>query len=286
MGRIISVRPGQPVPTQDTNISLRMTKLVKPTGEVVESLECEECVVEPTGLFWQDEVTEEFDVTDDLEGSSGLGEGRWVSHFDNADWEDDCGETSWTGTVWTCHGGWPFCSRVLIDAIGSWKVGYRPTKMRLNISPAAGDHLFIKLNGVTVAYGSYVPLADIDLSLVSDITTLGVYFAADCLGPYGVLSQIEFWEQAGEPRPLEFWMHAAKLEGELCDEEVTWVSVWSGVGISPAIWSDGPYCMVFPAMSEDSRDFEVLSAGTLSLSATVAGVEYGPINLIIEVVDE
>ena len=82
--------------------------------------------------------------------------------------------------------------------------------------------------------------------------------------------------------PLHFWMHAAKLTGELCDEEVTWETTWSGDGTGPIVWTDGPYCIVYPPMSDSSRDFLELSEGTLSITATVKGVKYGPINLIIE----
>ena len=82
--------------------------------------------------------------------------------------------------------------------------------------------------------------------------------------------------------PVNFWFHAAKLVGELCDEEVTWETAWSGIGSSPIVWTDGPYVVVYPAMSDSSRDFSELDEGTLSITATVAGVVYGPINLIIE----
>jgi len=83
--------------------------------------------------------------------------------------------------------------------------------------------------------------------------------------------------------PLHFWAHAAKLTGELCDEEVTWETAWSGdADHGPVVWTDGPYCIVYPPMSDSSRDFSELDGGTLSITATVAGVVYGPINLIIE----
>jgi hypothetical protein len=56
-------------------------------------------------------------------------------------------------------------------------------------------------------------------------------------------------------RSLHFWFHAAKLVGELCDEEVIWETTWSVLD---------------------------LDVGILSITATVKGVSYGPINLIIE----
>lgn len=84
-------------------------------------------------------------------------------------------------------------------------------------------------------------------------------------------------------RSLHFWFHAAKLVGELCDEEVTWETTWSGdVDHSPTVWTDGPYIIIYPPMSDSSRDFLELDEGTLSIIATVKGVSYGPINLIIE----
>lgn len=82
--------------------------------------------------------------------------------------------------------------------------------------------------------------------------------------------------------PVHFWLHAAKLVGELCDEEVTWVTEWSGTGAGPTVWTDGPYIIVYPPMSDSAREFLELSEGTLSITATVKGVKYGPINLIIE----
>jgi len=158
MGRVLSVRPGPVIPAQDTNLAFRMTKLVAPAEAAAE-----ECVVAVGGLFWQDETTKEFDVTDDL---------------------------------------------------------------------------------------------------------------------------TEYVEEAGYPvsvgKPLNFWFHAAKLIGELCDKEVVWEAEWSGNGTGPTVWTDGPYCIVYPPMSDSSRDFLELDEGTLSIIATVAGVEYGPINLVIE----
>jgi hypothetical protein len=62
MGRIIKVSPGQLVPSGNTNIALRMTKLVKPR----EKAECPECVVAVDGLFWQDAATGEFDISSDI----------------------------------------------------------------------------------------------------------------------------------------------------------------------------------------------------------------------------
>lgn len=83
--------------------------------------------------------------------------------------------------------------------------------------------------------------------------------------------------------PTHSWFHVAKLVGELCDEEVTWETTWSGNGWqAPTVWTDGPYIIVYPPMSASSRDFLELDEGTLSITATVKGVTYGPINLIIE----
>ena len=82
--------------------------------------------------------------------------------------------------------------------------------------------------------------------------------------------------------PLNFWFHAAKVVGELCDEEVTWKIEWSGSGDGPTVWTDGPYIIVYPPMSSSEREFLELNEGTLSVTATVKGVTYGPINLIIE----
>jgi hypothetical protein len=82
--------------------------------------------------------------------------------------------------------------------------------------------------------------------------------------------------------PVHSWFHAAKVVGELCDDDVTWASEWSGSGDGPSVWTDGPYCIVYPAMSASNRDFLELNEGTLSITAVVKGIIYGPINLIIE----
>lgn len=156
MGRIIKVGSGPPIPAGNTNMTFRMTKL----GE--RPVECPECVVSVEGLYWQDEVTEEFDISADI-----------------TEYNEHTGE----GGMWTT---------------------------------------------------------------------------------------------------MHFWMHAAKLVGELCDEEVVWETVWSGLGTGPIVWTDGPYCIVYPPMSDIERAFLELREGTLSVTATVKGVSYGPINLIIE----
>jgi hypothetical protein len=114
----------------------------------------------------------------------------------------------------------------------------------------------------------------------------GLFWQDSITGEFDISSDItEYVEWAGYPGayyPVNFWLHAAKLVGELCDEEVTWETTWSGGGIGPTVWSDGPYIIIYPRMSDSSRDFLELDEGTLSITATVKGVEYGPINLIIE----
>lgn len=62
MGRVFKVGPGRARPTQDTKLSLRMTKEIEPSEQV----ECEECAVAVDGLFWQNTETEEFDILSDI----------------------------------------------------------------------------------------------------------------------------------------------------------------------------------------------------------------------------
>ena len=51
------------MPDETVKMSIRMSKLsVVRSEELVPT----ECIVAPTGLFWQDEITEEFDVAEDL----------------------------------------------------------------------------------------------------------------------------------------------------------------------------------------------------------------------------
>jgi hypothetical protein len=75
----------------------------------------------------------------------------------------------------------------------------------------------------------------------------------------------------------------AKLVGEICDEGVTWETTWSGdIDHGPIVWTNGPYVIVYPPMSDSAREFLSLDNGTLSITATVKGVVYGPINLVIK----
>lgn len=103
-------------------------------------------------------------------------------------------------------------------------------------------------------------------------------------GPFDSVADItEYVESdAGVLRPVNFWFHAAKLVGELCDEEVTWEFVWPPGCSGPRAWKDGAYCVICPNMYETERVFGHLLEGTLSVTATVGRVEYGPLNLIIE----
>ena len=64
MGRVINVRSGQPIPGKDTDIAIRMTKSVKAVK--AEEIECPECEVGITGLYWQNESTGEFDSVADI----------------------------------------------------------------------------------------------------------------------------------------------------------------------------------------------------------------------------
>lgn len=104
-------------------------------------------------------------------------------------------------------------------------------------------------------------------------------------GPFDITSDItEYVEDSGGGtlRPVGFWMHAAKLVGELCGNEVTWNFVWPPLCSAPRAWIDGPYCVLIPGLYDDSRNYAIASPGTLSVTATVAGVTYGPLHLIIE----
>lgn len=82
--------------------------------------------------------------------------------------------------------------------------------------------------------------------------------------------------------PLNFWLHVAKITGEVCGEEVLWEIEWTGDGTGPTVWTDSSYCIVYPPMSDTEPLFLELCEGILSITATVKGVVYGPINLMIE----
>lgn len=64
MGKVIDVHPGQDIPGKDTDISIRMTKLVKGAGAEIAA--CPECEVAVTGLYWQNGSTGEFDSVADI----------------------------------------------------------------------------------------------------------------------------------------------------------------------------------------------------------------------------
>lgn len=83
-------------------------------------------------------------------------------------------------------------------------------------------------------------------------------------------------------KPIHFWFHVAKVVGVLCDEEVTWDVNWSGPVPAPTVWTNGPYCIAYPSFIEDSRNFCALYEGTLSITATVKGIVYGPLNIVIK----
>ena len=58
-------------PDQTINMTLRMAKIVEATEvieviEVIEAIEAIKCQVAIEGLFWQDEATEEFDISSDI----------------------------------------------------------------------------------------------------------------------------------------------------------------------------------------------------------------------------
>lgn len=119
-----------------------------------------------------------------------------------------------------------------------------------------------------------------------DIT--GLYWQNESTGEFDSAADITETSEYDYPNgylPLHFYFHAAKLVGEICDEEAVWSLDWQQWGspkIPPTTWTDGVYCIVYPSMSDITRVFLYGKLGTLSISCTVAGVIYGPLKLKIE----
>lgn len=106
MGRVIKVRPGQPIPAQDRGMVFRMAKSMIPK-KVKAAIEC--CEVAVDDLYWQ----------------------GWDSHFDDTEWEPygGAGGSIWDGEKWSSGNG----GVIFIHPIGMWAQGYRPHKCRVTV---------------------------------------------------------------------------------------------------------------------------------------------------------
>ena len=118
----------------------------------------------------------------------------WVSHFDNSDWQckSNC---SWDGDSWNVAG-----PGLVIETIGTWDSGYRPTEIRITATNNATGFWDLNLkdaNGSVIASvavpngSSQVDTADIsfdgyDVDEIVDMDAPGT----------GQIENIEFYELA------------------------------------------------------------------------------------------
>ncbi|MFO1421173.1 MAG: hypothetical protein U1F59_09645 [Candidatus Competibacteraceae bacterium] len=118
---------------------------------------------------------------------------------------------------------------------------------------------------LTVSLGGAAP------GCVSEIT--GLYWFSDATAAFDTVAEAAYLLPEGGAGPT---LATAKLVGETCGGEVTWATSWTplaGSGGAPGIWSDGPDLIVYP--------LEDTTPGILSVSATLAGIEWGPIALVL-----
>ena len=79
-------------------------------------------------------------------------EGDWVSYFDNTYWQIDSAFPvgNWDGSKWNSEddGGVQAC---LLEAIGTWKNGYKPTRVRITLTGVSNVNMyFVNLNEETI----------------------------------------------------------------------------------------------------------------------------------------
>jgi len=106
----------------------------------------------------------------------------WISHFDNSDWEGSIG-TTWVADHWE--------ARITIEttfwltSIGTWTVGFRPTKVRVTFTTEKGLPpqlgLYIESDGhgapSLVYENDYVSMAEADITWDGDdISAIGFFF--------------------------------------------------------------------------------------------------------------
>lgn len=212
MGRIIKVRPGRPIPAQNVNMTLKMTKLVKP----------------PKEKKWPKE--------------------KWP-------------KSRISRREFLAAGSAIIGDEVAVDGL-FWKNSDNFVDLRCLTEPMSRQ------------FGS--PWKDYATGKIIEQTIWN-----DAIGTYVARF---------------FWSYTAELIGTLCGEDVTWQFDWqdgSVTGLSnclPYIWRNGPYCVISTPIEYDRLVSDVPTAsctslgdGVLSITANVAGVDYGPLVLEIEV---
>ena len=122
MGRILKIRSGPPIPAASRSMAFRLTRKAEALLEAAA-----ECVLAPTGLFWEDPGTglfdSEEDITEYVESVSG-----WQEYTDDSSWQcvGDC--IAWNGSYWAEDGSY-MKMRPAGGAI--WHLGFRPTLARV-----------------------------------------------------------------------------------------------------------------------------------------------------------
>ena len=106
-----------------------------------------------------------------------------------------------------------------------------------------------------------------------EIAIEGLYWFSDASGAFDATAEAAYLLPEGGAGPT---LAVAKLLGETCDGEVTWMTSWTPQapnGHGPGAWHSGPDFVVYP--------LETTVPGILSVSAELDGVTHGPIVLIL-----
>ena len=101
----------------------------------------------------------------------------------------------------------------------------------------------------------------------------GLFWFSDASGAFDAEAEAAYLLPEGGAGPT---IAAAKLLGETCGSDITWATSWTPQAVggdAPGIWSDGADLIVYP--------LEDTTPGILSVSATIGGIEYGPIALAL-----
>ena len=123
--------------------------------------------------------------------------GHWVSYFDNTCWEtDEYHYGYWDGTKWVAELKSFQGYFVILWIIGSWYLGYRPSKMRITYSPAIPLTVILRYAGQVQAWASgelgYSSGQEVDFVLTEDIGSL--YMQGDPVTPIAYsITNIEFY---------------------------------------------------------------------------------------------
>lgn len=76
----------------------------------------------------------------------------WSAYFDNTVWSANQG--SWSGSDWDSSG-----NSVILDELGTWVEGFRPTNIRITFTGSGG--LLSAVQGTDTGFGAYVNTSNV-----------------------------------------------------------------------------------------------------------------------------